>query len=137
MVPLLSLESEPSKVTVSGASPVVAEGEIAAIGGVLPPATSSLGIEKGKGAHCGLSEPSLKMAVRVKLVVSFSSDILQSMAVASGLLMVQYQGTFLVEIKSYKWWVARRGIAPFNMYGMVGCCGHSGKETACCMPDIF
>ncbi len=48
----LLLESELSKVTVSVAFPVVVEGVIKAIVGVLSPATSSLVIEKGKEEGC-------------------------------------------------------------------------------------
>jgi hypothetical protein len=44
---------------------------------------------KVTGAECGLSEPSLKVAVRVNVVVSPAKDTWQSMAVAPRLVVPQ------------------------------------------------
>jgi hypothetical protein len=71
VVPLAGVESEPLKLTCSGAAPAAVEEVITAVGGVTvsPPVDGSPGdvpdVVKVTGAECGLSEPSAKAAVRV------------------------------------------------------------------------
>jgi len=64
--------------TVSGAVPVSGAAWMTAINGGSPPE------EKAKGAECGLSVLSLKVAARVKLVVAAVRVTSQSMAIALG-----------------------------------------------------
>ena len=129
MALLLSLEFEPLKVTGSVASPVIVEGIISIIGGALLPATPSLVIENGEGVDCGFTEPPLKMAVRVKSVMSFSSDILLSMAIAFKLLMGWYRPRYLSGREQIlKVVVVGRCVALFNMDG--GGYYHGGEKIA-------
>ena len=91
MVPV----DEPAlKETLSGAVPVSGAAAIAALSAVLSvgavgSVVGSAVIVKVNGAECGLSVPSLKVAVRVKLVVSDVSVTRQSMEVAAGAVLWQ------------------------------------------------
>ena len=82
------------KETLSGAVPVSGAAAIAALSAVLSvgavgSVVGSAVIVKVNGAECGLSVPSLKVAVRVKLVVSDVSVTRQSMEVAAGSVLWQ------------------------------------------------
>ena len=79
------------KETLSGAVPVSGAAAIVALSAVLSVGVvvGSAVIVKVNGAECGLSVPSLKVAVRVKLVVSDVSVTRQSMEVAAGSVLWQ------------------------------------------------
>ena len=80
---IVSVDVLVSQVKVKAWLPLVS-GSGGELGGVVSSVTVN-----GKDAECGLSEPSLKRAVRVKLVESCSRDTEQSMLVARGFWVSQ------------------------------------------------